>query len=235
MGKRIIARRRGSGSAVYRSPSHRHKGEAGLPDLQEGTGVVEDIVHAPGRSTPLMRVKLDTGKVSNQIANEGAFIGQKVVFSKTRPDIASGNTSIVGEIPEGTPVFNLEGTPGDGGKFVRAGGNAGYVVSHGPDGTVVLLPSGKMKVFPNASRATIGIAAGGGMGDKPFLKAGKRAHKEKNRAKNWPKVRGVAMNPVDHPHGGGSHNYTGRPTSVGRGSPPGSKVGKISPKRTGKR
>jgi large subunit ribosomal protein L2 len=100
---------------------------------------------------------------------------------------------------------------------------------------VVLLPSGKTRAFTAGCRATIGLAAGGGMDDKPFLKAGKRHHKVKTRASNWPKVRGVAMNPVDHPHGGGSHNYSGGPTSMARGTPPGRMVGKIAPKRTGKR
>ncbi len=55
------------------------------------------------------------------------------------------------------------------------------------------------------------------------------------RGQRWPRVRGVAMNPVDHPHGGGAHNFRGGQTSVARGAPPGRKVGKIAPSRTGMR
>lgn len=235
MGKRIIAQRRGAGSAVYRSPSHKHKGVATLPHLKDGTGVVETIEHGPGRNTPLARIVLDDGTKVTQIANEGMVVGQTVVYSSTRPEIVPGNTCPVTTIPEGTPVFNLESTPGDGGRFCRSGGNSAYVVSHAPKHTIVLLPSGKVRAFNAACRATIGLAAGGGAGDKPFLKAGKKHHKVKTRASNWPKVRGVAMNPVDHPHGGGGHSYSGVQTSVKRGASPGRKVGKIAPKRTGKR
>ncbi|HLE46752.1 MAG TPA: 50S ribosomal protein L2 [Candidatus Thermoplasmatota archaeon] len=236
MGKRIIARRRGSGSAVYRSPSHKHSAPARLPDITDGTGVVESISHAPGRSTPLAFVRLPDGEVAAQIAHEGIAVGDNMVYTEAKLEkVEAGTTAFVGNIPEGTPVFNLEGTPGDGGKFCRAGGNAAYVVSHNPNSTVVLLPSGKTRSFHPKSRATIGLAAGGGAGDKPYLKAGKRYHKVKTRASNWPKVRGVAMNPVDHPHGGGSHNFVGGNTSHARGTPPGQLVGKVAPKRTGKR
>jgi len=80
----------------------------------------------------------------------------------------------------------------------------------------------------------IGVVAGGGRIDKPLLKAGNAYWKYKAKRNCWPKVRGVAMNPVDHPHGGGNHQHVGHPTTVSRMAPPGQKVGLIAARRTGR-
>jgi large subunit ribosomal protein L2 len=103
MGKRIIARRRGSGSAVYRSPSHKHKGQPRLPRIDEGTGTVVAIEHAPGRSGPIVWVDLSNGDQALQVAAEGMHIGQTIIYSAERPPIVRGNTGPIGMIPEGTP------------------------------------------------------------------------------------------------------------------------------------
>lgn len=79
----------------------------------------------------------------------------------------------------------------------------------------------------------VGIVAGGGRTDKPILKAGNRAKRAKAQRKNWPNVRGVAMNPVEHPHGGGNHQHIGHPSTMRRDCPHGQKVGLIAAKRTG--
>ncbi|HJK13856.1 MAG TPA: 50S ribosomal protein L2, partial [Methanocorpusculum sp.] len=81
--------------------------------------------------------------------------------------------------------------------------------------------------------ATIGLVAGGGRGDKPVLKAGKQYHKMKTSATRWPRVRGVAMNVIDHPFGGGGHQHPGKPKTVARGTPAGKKVGHVAARRTG--
>lgn len=83
------------------------------------------------------------------------------------------------------------------------------------------------------SRAVVGVVAGGGRIDKPLLKAGNAYHKYKVKRNCWPRVRGVAMNPVEHPHGGGNHQHVGHPTTVGRSAPAGQKVGLIAARRTG--
>ena len=95
------------------------------------------------------------------------------------------------------------------------------------------LPSRKHKTLDNMCRATIGAVAGSGRGEKPIGKAGKNFHRNRSRARIWPKVRGVAMNAVDHPHGSGRKQTIGIPSSVSRNTPPGRKVGHIAPKRTG--
>ncbi len=92
-----------------------------------------------------------------------------------------------------------------------------------------------MKWLNPKCRATIGIVAGGGRTDKPFVKAGKKWYKMANKATKWPVVRGVAMNAVDHPFGGGGRQHPGRPKTVGRHTPPGRKVGSIAARRTGVR
>ncbi len=234
MGKRIISRRRGAGAPRLTSPSHKHQGDVTYPRGLEGTATVTGIRHATGRTAVIMDLKFDDGTETRQIAPEGVVVGQDVTWTRTT-QVKPGNVTILSKIPEGTPVFNLEIQPGDGGKMVKAAGNQAEIVSHDAKRTVVRLPSGKFRNFHPECRATIGVVAGGGRGDKPFLKAGKKHHLMKTRAQRWPRVRGVAMNPVDHPHGGGAHNYTPGKTSVARGTPPGRKVGKIAPKRTGKR
>ena len=147
--------------------------------------------------------------------------------------IKFGNTLPLAEIPEGTPIYDIENTPGDGGRFVRSSGTYANVVTHDANQTVVELPSGELKYLNPNCRASIGVVAGGGRKDKPFLKAGKKWHAYKAKGKKFMTVRGVAMNAVDHPHGGGNRQHPGRPTTVSRHAPPGRKVGSIAAKRTG--
>jgi large subunit ribosomal protein L2 len=234
MGKRILTRRRGAASPRMISPSHLHKGDVKYPVKWTGTAVVESIEHAPGRSCLFANLKMPDGSLLLHIANEGMSVGQQVVFTDTT-QIQPGNVTIVSKIPEGTPVFNLESRPNDGGRFVKTAGTAAEIVTHTEKATIIRMPSGKFREFHPLARATIGLVAGGGRGDKPFLKAGKKHHAMRAKGVRWPRVRGVAMNPVDHPHGGGSHNFKGMPTSQRRGTPPGALVGKIAPKRTGMR
>ncbi|NXE42591.1 RL8 protein, partial [Ptilorrhoa leucosticta] len=79
-----------------------------------------------------------------------------------------------------------------------------------------------------------GIVAGGGRIDKPILKAGRAYHKYKAKRNCWPRVRGVAMNPVEHPFGGGNHQHIGKPSTIRRDAPAGRKVGLIAARRTGR-
>jgi large subunit ribosomal protein L8e len=100
----------------------------------------------------------------------------------------------------------------------------GIIYSQDTGKTRIRLPSGRKKVIPSVARACVGVVAGGGRIDKPLLKAGASYHKYKAKRNSWPRVRGVAMNPVEHPHGGGNHQHVGHPTTVSRGAPPGKKV-----------
>eukprot|EP01028_Stygiella_incarcerata_P001906 TRINITY_DN1357_c0_g2_i3.p2 TRINITY_DN1357_c0_g2~~TRINITY_DN1357_c0_g2_i3.p2 ORF type:complete len:158 (-),score=37.50 TRINITY_DN1357_c0_g2_i3:199-672(-) len=142
----------------------------------------------------------------------------------------------VGRIPEGTVICNVEASVGDGGKLARASGNYATIVSHSVEDkkTRVRMPSGVKKTLSSSCRAMVGMIGGGGRIDKPVLKAGNSYHKYKAKRKAWPKVRGVAMNPVEHPHGGGNHQHIGHPSTVRRDAPHGQKVGLIAARRTGR-
>lgn len=240
MGKRLIQQRRGRGTPRYRAKSHRSKGIAEYPSLNlyKNTigGQVLELIHDPTKSAPLAKVLLENFSEIWVIAPEGLKIGQWIEFGKTALP-KDGNVLPLEKIPEGTQIYNIEKTPGDGGKLVRAGGAFAQVISHESrlNLTYLLLPSKKTISINSNSRATIGKVSGSGRKEKPFTKAGNSYYKYKARNKLYPIVRGVAMNPVDHPHGGGGHKHVGHPSSVSRNTPPGRKVGHISPKRTGKK
>merc|ERR1712127_5402 len=149
---------------------------------------------------------------------------------------AVGNVLPVGSMPEGTVMCQLEEKNGDRGKIARASGNYATVVSHNFDAkrTKVKLPSGNKKTISSSNRGMIGIIAGGGRVDKPILKAGRAYHKYKAKRHSWPKVRGVCMNPVDHPFGGGNHQHIGKPSTIARTTSAGRKCGLIAARRTGR-
>jgi large subunit ribosomal protein L2 len=240
MGKRLRTQRRGRGTPTYKSASHRFKGkiEYRMYDKLEKEGIIKgkivNILHDPGRSAPVAIVKFDNGEKRFILAPESISINDSISCGISAP-IKAGNSLPLAEIPEGTPIHNLEKNPGDGGRFVRASGTHASLITHDVGKAIVELPSGELKAFKPSCRATIGIIAGGGRKEKPFLKAGKRYHAMKAKGKKTVNVRGVAMNAVDHPHGGGNRQHPGRPTTVSRNAPPGRKVGSIAAKRTGKR
>ncbi|MEM3851829.1 MAG: 50S ribosomal protein L2 [Methanomassiliicoccales archaeon] len=228
MGKRLRTQRRGRGGMNYRSPSFRHLSPGKLPQMRQGSGRIIDIVHAPGRTTPLMLIDFN-GVKEYTIAPEGCHVEQTIEVGPGS-SLERGNVLPIGQIPEGTLIYNLEIHPGDRGKLVRSAGAAASIISHG-DVTTVQLPSGELKRINNQCYAMIGVPAGGGRIDRPLAKAGKKYHTFKRRAKAYIHVSGVAMNPVNHPFGGGSHQHVGRPSTIGRGARPGQKVGRLAPKR----
>ncbi|RLG48993.1 MAG: 50S ribosomal protein L2, partial [Thermoproteota archaeon] len=182
---------------------------------------------------PLAKVRLEDGTEFYYVPPEGAYIGQRVEIGPgARPRV--GNVLPLAEIPDGSLVCNVEIRPGDGGKIARRSGTYALVFAHEGDRVILRLPSGKEKIVTGRARATIGVVAGGGRIEKPLLKAGVAFYKERVHPKRWPKVRGVAMNPCSHPHGGGSHKRPGKPTTVSRWAPPGQKVGHIAARKTGR-
>ncbi len=236
MGKRILVQRMGRGSPTFRSMPWLHPAPAKYPPPTPVTlrGRVVELIHDPGRWAPLARIVLENGVEFYTVAAEGMYVGQVI---KIGPDAepANGNILPLGKIPEGTQIFNIEIRPGDGGKLARAPGSYAIVLGRTGNKTIVQLPSGKVKEIPNDARATVGIPAGGGRLEKPLLKAGNAYYKWKAKAHKWPRVRGVAMNAVSHPHGGGSHQSPSFPTTVAREAPPGQKVGHIAARQTGRK
>jgi len=229
MGKRIIPRRRGRGHR-YKAADNRFKGEARHPRSKSSSGKVLELMHDPGRTAPVAKVEDQDGTYT-MIAHDGMHVGQDIA-SGHGAEIDMGNTSYIGSIPEGTKIYNIEMKPGDGGKLARAAGGAATIISHGKQ-TTIRLPSKAQKKLDNMCRATVGEVAGSGRSEKPIAKAGKNFYRNRARPKIWPKVRGVAMNAVDHPHGSGRKQTVGVQSTVSRTAPPGRKVGHIAAKRTG--
>jgi len=203
-------------------------------------GVVNEIIHDSGRGAPLARVTFrDPYKYKHQkqlfICAEGMYSGQ-FLYAGKKANLTIGNIKPVGDMPEGTIICNVEEKTGDRGALARASGDYAIVVAHNPDVgiTRIKLPSGTKKVIPSECRAMVGQVAGGGRTEKPMLKAGRAYHKYRAKRNEWPKVRGVAMNPVEHPHGGGNHQHIGHASTVSRYAPPGQKVGLIAARRTGR-
>jgi len=244
MGRVIRTQRKGRGS-IFTAHTSKRKGPSKLRKLDYAErhgfikGTVKKIEHDSGRGAPVATVHFRDQykyKINKEVmvAAEGMYTGQ-FVYCGAKAQLTVGNVLAIGSMPEGTIVCNLEAKVGDRGSFARASGNYCVIVTHNKDEglTRVRLPSGVRKVVKSDVRAMVGVVAGGGRPEKPLLKAGRAYHKAKAKRNNWPKVRGVAMNPVEHPHGGGNHQHIGHPSTIGRAAVPGQKVGMIAARRTG--
>ncbi len=239
MGKRIRVQRRGRGSPTFRASTHKRIAPVQYPSVstteQQGVlqGTVTDIIHDPGRGSPMAAVKLENGETYYSVVPEGVYEGQPTqIGDEAAVDI--GNVLPLGKIPEGTMVCNIELSPGDGGKMVRSSGAYATVIGHTPDGTILKLPSGRSKYVNDLCRATVGVIAGAGRVEKPFLKAGNKHHLMKAKGHMYPRTRGIAMVAASHPYG--SSKKGGRKvTTVSRNAPPGKKVGLIAARSAGSR
>jgi large subunit ribosomal protein L2 len=233
MGKNIITQRRGRGTTSFRAPSFKFKGEARVPNVEKLSGIVVDIIKCPAHTAPLLRVEYESGEFGLVIAPEGSNVGQIITIGDSK--IENGNTLQLKDIPEGTLIYNIEGQPGDGGKFVRATGTFARVSTRTPKGITVTFPSKKSKTFNEKCRASIGIVAGSGRTEKPLLKAGNMHYKRKARNHLYPIVSGSAMNAVAHPFGNKRTSRKSKNRPIPRNAPPGRKVGNVAARRTGQK
>ena len=236
MGKRTLVRRRGKAGKQFRaikvgkiSPAKYHNFK---PDKRR-SGTVIDIVHERGRDAPLAKIHFDDGTLSYVPAPEGTSVGSKVEVGIGATATARNILSLE-SIPDGTLICNIEKNFGDGGKLIKSAGSSALVFAHGSEGVTIKFPSGKFLTINAKCRAMIGVIAGAGRKEKPFLKAGNKAKYMQAHGRLYPTVRGIAQAAVFHPHGGGRHQHIGRQSSVGRTTPPGRKVGIISPRKTGR-
>jgi large subunit ribosomal protein L8e len=245
MGKVIRCQRKGKAKGVFKTHKHHRVAAPYYRTLDYSErngyvrGVVKALVHDPGRGAPLAKVEFrDPYKYKNHIqyflAAEGTYSGQ-YIFCGNKATVSVGNVLPISQVPEGTTICNIEAKTGDKGTFSRASGTYATVIGHSDDGlkTRIRLPSGVRKTISSSCRATVGVIGGGGKNDKPIIKAGVLFHKYARLKKNFPKVKGVRMNPVDHPHGGGNHKHLGKPGTINRFASAGQKVGLIAARRTG--
>ncbi|KAI0301958.1 60S ribosomal protein L2/L8 [Multifurca ochricompacta] len=234
MGRVIRTQRRSH--AIFKAHTHHNKAPAKFRPLDYAErngyirGIVKEIIHDAGRGAPLARVVFRDPyryklRQETFIATEGLHTGA-FVYAGKKAQLAVGNILPVSVCPEGTIICNVEEKVGDRGALARTSGNYATIIGHSPTRT-------RLKTVSGSARATVGIVAGGGRIDKPLLKAGRAYHKYKAKRYNWPRTRGVAMNPVDHPHGGGNHQHIGKASTIARSAVPGQKVGLIAARRTG--
>lgn len=240
MGKRIRVQRRGRGGQNFRASTHKRVAPAKYPAIvtKEAfdlllNGVIETLVHDPGRGSPLSLLRFENGLTCYSITPEGVFSGQQISMGgKTSAEI--GNIMPLGKIPEGTLVCDIELRPGDGGKMARSSGAYATVVGHTPQGTMIRLPSGRTRYINDYCLATIGVVSAAGRIEKPFLKAGEKYHLMKAKGHKYPRTSGRKMVPAVHPYGS-SKRSARRTTTTSHGAPPGQKVGLIAARGPGQK
>lgn len=166
-------------------------------------GEVVSLQYDPNRTANIALIKYRDGEYRYILAPEGLVSGMEIMAGPESP-IKTGNSLTLRNIPPGTNVHNIEMQPGRGGQLARSAGGFATVAGHDDRYTVLKLPSGEIRKVFGECRATIGII---GNKDVSLLSLGKAGRSR------WlgrrPKVRGVVMNPVDHPHGGGEGKTSG--------------------------
>ena len=194
---RITSRFRGNGNKRrYRMIDFKRNKE-GVP------AVVQQIEYDPNRSAFIALLAYADGEKSYILAPEGLKVGQTVV-SGEQAEVKPGNAMTLRSIPVGLEIHSIELVPGRGAKMVRSAGQVALLRSKDGDYAQVKLPSGEVRLVNLACKATIGKVGNGDHMNVSLGKAGKKRYLGKR-----PHVRGLAMNPVDHPMGGGEGRTSG--------------------------
>ena len=194
---RITSRSRGSGHKhKYREIDFHRKKD----DLK---AIVERIEYDPNRSAHVALLKYDDGVMSYILAPNTINIGDEIVSGRNK-EIKVGNCMQLSDIPIGTDIHNIELSPNGGGKLVRSAGSSAQISGTDENYCIIKLSSGEIRKVINTARATIGSVSNAEHQNIKIGKAGRNRWKGKR-----PSVRGVAMNPVDHPHGGGEGKTSG--------------------------
>ena len=194
---RITSRRRGSGhKQKYRKIDfHRNKHDV--------EAVVERVEYDPNRTSHIMLVKYKDGERAYMLVPQNIKIGDKII-SGSKKEIKIGNCMPLQDIPVGTAIHNVEMIPGGGAKIARAAGSSVQITGSDAEYSIIKLASGEIRKIISRAKATIGVLSNP---DQKNIKIGKAGRSR------WlgirPSVRGVVMNPVDHPHGGGEGKSSG--------------------------
>jgi large subunit ribosomal protein L2 len=195
---RITARRRGGGhKRLYRIVDFKRR-KFDVP------ATVERIEYDPNRTAFIALIKYEDGELSYIVAPQRLAAGDQVISTEGRADIKPGNAMPMSNIPIGTIIHNVEMKSGKGAQIARSAGN--YVQLVGRDGgyAQLKLNSGELRMVRAECMATIGAVSNPDQSNIKLGKAGRKRWLGKR-----PAVRGVAMNPVDHPHGGGEGRTSG--------------------------
>ncbi len=194
---RITMRRRGGG----------HKRRYRIVDFRRNkmgiAATVERLEYDPNRSAFLALLKYEDGELAYILAPQRIGAGDTVI-SGERADIRPGNAMPMENIPVGTIIHNIEMKPGAGGQIARAAGTYAQLIGKDAGYAQLRLNSGELRMVPARCMATIGSVSNPDNKNTNMGKAGRNRWLGKR-----PSVRGVAMNPVDHPHGGGEGRSSG--------------------------
>ena len=164
---------------------------------------IERIEYDPNRSAYVALVKYEDGVMNYIIAPNNIKIGDEIISGRNK-EIKIGNCMPLSDIPEGTNIHNIELSPNSGGKLVRSAGSSAQISGVDENYCIIKLVSGEIRKIISTARATIGSVSNS---DHQNIKIGKAG---RNRWKGIrPQTRGVVMNPVDHPHGGGEGKTSG--------------------------
>jgi large subunit ribosomal protein L2 len=188
---RITVRHRGGGASKKYRIIDFNRSERSV------SGVVIDIQYDPNRNVPIALISFSNGKKSYILLPEKVVIGS-VVVAGNDVEALNGNALPLRNIPIGFQIHNLELKPGFGGVLVRSAGASAQLVAKENDYAIIKLPSGETRLIHLDCWATVGQIANAAFKNITIGKAGRNRHLGKR-----PSVRGMAMNPVDHPHGGG--------------------------------
>jgi large subunit ribosomal protein L2 len=194
---RITSRHKGAG----------HKNKYRMVDFyrkkDDMKAKIERIEYDPNRSAYVALIKYEDGILNYIIAPNKISIGDQIVSGKNK-EIKIGNCMPLSDIPAGTNIHNIELSPSGGGKLVRSAGSSAQISGVDENYCIIKLGSGEIRKVISTARATIGSVSNS---DHQNIKIGKAG---RNRWKGIrPQSRGVAMNPVDHPHGGGEGKTSG--------------------------
>ncbi|QXD23825.1 50S ribosomal protein L2 [Opitutia bacterium ISCC 51] len=195
---RITSRRRGGGHKRHIRIIDFHRNKFDIP------AKIQDIQYDPNRSANLALLAYADGEKRYIIAPRGLVIGDSVLSSESRISIDPGNSMPLSVIPPATKIHNIELIPGRGGQVARSAGNAAQLMGLDGDFATVKMPSGEIRLLNKKCRATIGEVGNNQHQSRTIGKAGRSRWMGKR-----PRVRGVAMNPVDHPMGGGEGRTSG--------------------------
>jgi len=167
--------------------------------------VIESIEYDPNRSSRIALLQYKDGEKKYIIAPDGLKVGDEVISTQSNQiPFKNGNAMPVGTIPEGLLIHNIELKPGKGAQMARSAGTYARIMANEAGMVTLKLPSGEMRMIPEKCIATIGIVGNKSHENIIIGKAGRSRWMGKR-----PKVRGVVMNPVDHPHGGGEGRTSG--------------------------
>jgi len=194
---RITARRRGGG----------HKRTYRIVDFKRRkfdiAATVERLEYDPNRSAFIALVKYDDGELSYVLAPQRLGVGDKII-SGNKVDVKPGNAMPLKSIPVGTIIHNVELKAGKGGQIARSAGTFAQLVGRDQSYAILRLTSGEQRLVHGECMATVGAVSNPDQSNINLAKAGRSRWLGKR-----PSVRGVAMNPIDHPHGGGEGRTSG--------------------------